>query len=571
MENQQKLYERKSCKILPGYPWKGKYGTKEEIEAYFAGREIQCLLCGHWFKQITPVHLASIHGATADEYRKRYGLPLSGEMSGKLTGKGRKVPDEEERARKWRRKDYETILQRMRDQKRVVSDVCNDPDTPGITSWFYYARKHPEFGEKARRIHYSLSYPTQIKNKDISPRFRLDCQRLRARGMSREKIANTLGVSSKPVKRVLRDYDANNDVSDFAYPRKVRRDVYEKTLERMRVQGRTLTDVCKDVDLPSMKTCKVYSRRRPDFLKKVHRLHHKLPYATQLAIRDVSPQFRVDCQRLRARNMGLEKIASILGVSKKAVSRVLRDFDFSYDFHGPLKWRRKDYEAVLDKMSDQKRTFTDVCGDPGMPSAKAWALYAKSHPEFAERAREIQYSLPYPLQFQSGDVSPKFRVECRRMREEGMSSREIAKALGVSANLVRKETKKIYREMGLPEILPAGQPKKWSMENYEAILDRMLEQKRPLSDVCNDPDLPSRESWQTFSKKHPEFAMLARQVHYGLPYSEQHRIRVVSPDFRLDCRRLQDTGMPRKKIAETLGVSPNAVIQALRNKRSIPL
>lgn len=61
-------------KVLPGFPSEHMLRSKEEIEEYFGGDRIQCLLCGKWFKRLGG-HLKRIHGVTQDEYRKRYGLP----------------------------------------------------------------------------------------------------------------------------------------------------------------------------------------------------------------------------------------------------------------------------------------------------------------------------------------------------------------------------------------------------------------------------------------------------------------------------------------------------------------
>ena len=59
-------------KVKPGYPVKCKL-SKAEADAYLNADEITCLMCGKVFKSL-PGHL-SIHGISADEYKKIYGLP----------------------------------------------------------------------------------------------------------------------------------------------------------------------------------------------------------------------------------------------------------------------------------------------------------------------------------------------------------------------------------------------------------------------------------------------------------------------------------------------------------------
>ena len=60
---------------LPGFPWKGKFSTKDEIDHYFSNADgIQCLLCGHFFKNLS-VHLRIGHDISHEQYRDWYGLP----------------------------------------------------------------------------------------------------------------------------------------------------------------------------------------------------------------------------------------------------------------------------------------------------------------------------------------------------------------------------------------------------------------------------------------------------------------------------------------------------------------
>ena len=52
-----------------------RYLTKEQIEYYFKGDKIQCLICEKWFKALGP-HLLT-HGYNVDKYKEMFGLPWS--------------------------------------------------------------------------------------------------------------------------------------------------------------------------------------------------------------------------------------------------------------------------------------------------------------------------------------------------------------------------------------------------------------------------------------------------------------------------------------------------------------
>jgi predicted transcriptional regulator len=50
------------------------FKTRRDIERYFGGDTIQCLICRRHFKRLH-THLAARHGMAADDYKKRFGLP----------------------------------------------------------------------------------------------------------------------------------------------------------------------------------------------------------------------------------------------------------------------------------------------------------------------------------------------------------------------------------------------------------------------------------------------------------------------------------------------------------------
>jgi hypothetical protein len=50
------------------------FTTRREIERYFGGDTIECLICGRHFKRLH-THLAAKHGMAVDEYKRRFGLP----------------------------------------------------------------------------------------------------------------------------------------------------------------------------------------------------------------------------------------------------------------------------------------------------------------------------------------------------------------------------------------------------------------------------------------------------------------------------------------------------------------
>jgi len=52
------------------------FQTRREVERYFSGKTIKCLLCGRRFRRLWG-HLAAKHGMSVNDYRSRFGLPWS--------------------------------------------------------------------------------------------------------------------------------------------------------------------------------------------------------------------------------------------------------------------------------------------------------------------------------------------------------------------------------------------------------------------------------------------------------------------------------------------------------------
>jgi hypothetical protein len=52
------------------------FKTRLHVEQYFSGETIQCLICGRHFKRLQK-HLAAKHAISADDYKRRFGLPWS--------------------------------------------------------------------------------------------------------------------------------------------------------------------------------------------------------------------------------------------------------------------------------------------------------------------------------------------------------------------------------------------------------------------------------------------------------------------------------------------------------------
>jgi hypothetical protein len=236
-------YRKKSA--LPGFPWRGKFMTKKEIDEYFSNPEgIQCLLCGRIYKSLNG-HLQIIHDISYEEYRGRYGLPwrrglvstrVSNRLSDLLTerirnGSFKPKPDNKaaierilaghrrkdqpfltgikaEKAKRlskknvrYSRKDFKNVLSVMLKRKITLRQACVGKDLPPTPTVLSYAESNPGFRKKLLDTYYALPYVVQARADMFSPQFYEDLRRLKGKGLSDTEIGEKLGVSKKTVQK----------------------------------------------------------------------------------------------------------------------------------------------------------------------------------------------------------------------------------------------------------------------------------------------------------------------------------------------------------------------------------
>jgi len=68
-----------------------KFTSKKQVEEYFSGSEIECLICHKTFKLIAGRHLSEKHGLTSRQYKDIYGLPLSRGLTSDETRKKKRI------------------------------------------------------------------------------------------------------------------------------------------------------------------------------------------------------------------------------------------------------------------------------------------------------------------------------------------------------------------------------------------------------------------------------------------------------------------------------------------------
>ena len=240
--------KRNNKHCLPGFPWKGKFTTRSEVDRYFSNDDgIQCLLCGRFLGTLQN-HLQIVHGISHEEYRERYGLPwrrglvsrtvskkhssslIKRIKNGTFTTKpdnkaavkkilaGFRRPDQpyitgiksenskalSKRNLKYNHKDFEKVLSVMRKQKMTLNEACKKYNLPGKGTILRYAELNPEFRKKLLDTYRLLPYAVQVRADMCSSKFYQELEKLDKKNLPATEIGKILGVSAKTVRARLK-------------------------------------------------------------------------------------------------------------------------------------------------------------------------------------------------------------------------------------------------------------------------------------------------------------------------------------------------------------------------------
>ena len=181
-----------------------QFKTKEEIEEYFSGDRIQCLICNKWYKEIG-WHLKAKHELSCDEYKEMFGLPWSrglvsedlhnkkSDIAKELSACGRigqhfNVEDFREKRNKVLRKpvqpfqsdfakklgtwalskyrnpcppgreriwfdaDFERYLDELKNTGKTIMEVYKQGQLPHPNMLYRYAKQNLDFGERLKMV-----------------------------------------------------------------------------------------------------------------------------------------------------------------------------------------------------------------------------------------------------------------------------------------------------------------------------------------------------------------------------------------------------------------------------------
>ena len=235
---------------------KNRMKTKADVEDYFDGDRIECLICGKWFKSLA-THIVRIHGVTVDEYKIKFNLPwgrglVANETRDNCSNAIKKRiaegntpfinfignPETMKKAqqakkRMFRNYDIERVLSqghevnnfyKQKTEEKAVSIldameseqipacyVCMLPDVPGLHNLTAACKRNASIRQRYEKIKSSL--PSMIEGKTGMSRKEIKdtVMKLREEGKTTADIATDVDIGKTTVKRILRNEGAWKD------------------------------------------------------------------------------------------------------------------------------------------------------------------------------------------------------------------------------------------------------------------------------------------------------------------------------------------------------------------------
>ena len=567
-----------------GYPWDGQFTLPEEIEEYFAHVELCCLLCGRSFRSLGK-HIMPSHSISIDEYKERFGLPWGRGLVGtetkqkysnrahflRKTGKWCDIPPEKAalgnlaprkpfqpyqrvqcgiNGQKWFDSDYQEFLRRV-ETGRLPAEVAQDLDMPSCKLFIRYRAKNPDYEKQFKVIlRESLPYLMQEDN-EYEATLTQEIMQLHKNGHTVDEIAKIFEIKESTIQKHI---ESLNKAKCTHYPWSD--DDYKKFLRRLE-NGRSLSDVTRDTDIPPMSNIWWRCKRNKEFREKYEQVWNSLPYDVQRSSHKFGKNFTEEIAYLFSHGKKTCEIAEILAVSETTVRRHLRKS--KGEKRNPPKklkrsWSVEDYEIFLQRIA-QGRTPTEVAFDQDMPSMYKWRQYLRENKDYKLRFQKCWNSLPFKIQAKGRRLSENFTKEAVKLRRKRYSYKRIASQLGVKESIVYSHLK----QSGLVK----ASNYKWTKKDYDEYLRRISNGRSP-KEVGQDVDMPSHITWLRYKKANDSYNQRCEEIWDKLPFQMQVKHHKTGNRFYKELNQLNQQGLSHSEISKLLDVSRQTIRNYLK-------
>jgi len=232
--------------------WKAPepFQNKADVEHYFAGDRLMCLMCGKSYVTLPP-HLKASHGLSSDDYKVQFGIPFSFGLAGSsfrersaarmmdLQSRGVIQKAEPGVYLPWLRDShrrpnvpsvrranldklitlaggkapiahsiFETFLERV-SSGRMVLDVARDPDMPSAAAFYRYMNSQPDFKRRYEASRDQLPIDVRVKIRTAKSEHYAAIAELRRKGQTWLQISQELGIKPSTLRNTWKRIPQN--------------------------------------------------------------------------------------------------------------------------------------------------------------------------------------------------------------------------------------------------------------------------------------------------------------------------------------------------------------------------
>jgi hypothetical protein len=230
-----------------------KLENRQQVDEYFSGDKIQCLICGKWFKSLGS-HVIRIHNMGINEYKTMFNIPWTRGLVSDVTKQKQsvalksriescdkslmpinKVAHMGQHAKRRQKRDYEyervrclqakiTDLHRKKTRKKAMEIlktaenlncpaccVCMLPGVPGLHNLMAAIKRDRALKERYENLKNRIPRGIEITTEQHRNAVKQQIQSLRENGLTTRQIAKELFIGVTTVKRALRNEGAFAD------------------------------------------------------------------------------------------------------------------------------------------------------------------------------------------------------------------------------------------------------------------------------------------------------------------------------------------------------------------------
>ena len=244
-------------KPLRGYPKRQPFTSMRDVKLYLANDTVVCLLCGRHFVKLSN-HVLAAHKIASDDYKIRFGIPLTYGLAGKpyrdaqkrrarrmrkqgilpspspamikrwlLASRTRRPMPTATRNDKrkmmlrlhrrrasWLPSDYKEFLRRCK-SGRAPYEVGADKDMPAKKTFQRYLKRNPSLKKRYDEIWEALPFTVQVRANKTGQRYRRTIVRLRLTGKTWNQVAQEMGLGANTVRAMWHSLNHSGRIKDY--------------------------------------------------------------------------------------------------------------------------------------------------------------------------------------------------------------------------------------------------------------------------------------------------------------------------------------------------------------------